>query len=305
MKISINKLLAYLIVIFSLAFAIYYLGSQNSLTRSILSINPTEAFILISLVIVSLLLNGLKILLMLKVFNLNLSLRESISLGAINAMWNYLPLTGGLVARGAYLKKKHKFPWLRFIATVASSYFISLITFGISGLVITIIFIEQGKLIFSAIFFILMITPIIFLWLSKLLKKLNFKYVTHLFTAMVGLERLIKSKRILLVLFLVDFLLIFIDSSRLYLVSIFSETNISFVAALLVTPLTIVASLVNITPGALVIREAIITLTTTQLNYSVETGIVVSTIDRAALVVGIFIGGIIGSIYLARKVSEN
>jgi len=100
-------------------------------------------------------------------------------------------------------------------------------------------------------------------------------------------------------------MLIFIDSFRIYLVSIFSENSISFATALLVTPLTILASLVNITPGALVIREALITLTTSQLNYSFETGVVVATIDRAVLVVGIFLGGILGSVYLSKKLNEK
>ncbi len=305
MKFSFNKFFSYGIVAVSILTVTYYFIDQNQLLSSILSIKPGEFFLLVLFVFLSLVLNGLKILWLQKVFGLNLSLNESVSLASVNAMWNYLPFTGGLVVRGAYLKKRHRFPWAKFIAVVVASYFISMITFGAVGLLVTLLLINTGKIIFSLVFIALILVPLAFLSTHNLLKKLNFKYVHYLLKVTIGLGLLAKNKLIFLSLIILDFLLIFIDSSRLYLASQFSGAGISFPTALLITPLTILASLVNITPGALVIREALITLTTTQLNYSIEAGVIVSTVDRAALVVGIFIGGIIGSIYLARKISEN
>ncbi len=112
------------------------------------------------------------------------------------------------------------------------------------------------------------------------------------------------KKNLLQILFL-DVLIILVDSLRIYLVSIYSGQEISLSTALLLTPLTIIASLLNLTPGALVIREALITFTTMQLNYSIETGIIVSSVDRVVVMIGIFGAGILGSFYLKRKLDSN
>src|SRR3990167_9205866 len=153
MKISPQKTLGYLIVIVSLIFALVYLKNQENLLKSALSISLWEFFSLIGLVLLSLGLNGFKIMWIQKIFKNDLSSLESFSLASANAMWNYLPFTGGLAVRGTYLKQKYKFPWAKFISTVLASYIISFTTFGIFGLIVSLIFVEDSsKFVFSLVF---------------------------------------------------------------------------------------------------------------------------------------------------------
>lgn len=304
-NLQLNKVIGYLIVIISIVLAFYFLGSTDELINALIKIGIVEVLILVFLVIVSIFLSGIKILVILRIFNLNLSLIESASLGAVNTLWNYLPLAGGMVVRGAYLKRRYKFPWTNFIATVLASYFISLLAFGLFGLVVTLLFIDEKKEIFSGIFVVLIFTAIGILLAKNVLKRLNLKFINeNLEKATLGLTLLYKNRSIFFIFIFVDILIISLDSSRLYLVSVFSGQQISFPTALLVTPLTILVSLFNITPGGLVIRESLISITTAQLNYSIITGIIIATIDRAAVLIAVFITGILGSLYLNKKMRE-
>jgi len=175
MSISANKIFGYLLVFISLLFFGYQFVDQGDLLRSITSISPSQALFLLILVFISLFLNGLKLLMIQRIFQVKLTVVESTSLASVNAMWNYLPLAGGLLVRGAYLKRKYKFPWLKFIGTVIASVFASMIAFGVFGLLITLIFIEEQKIIFSSIFSTLILIPFVLLFINKQLKKQNLK----------------------------------------------------------------------------------------------------------------------------------
>ncbi|MEX0616503.1 MAG: lysylphosphatidylglycerol synthase domain-containing protein [Candidatus Woykebacteria bacterium] len=305
MKLSFKKILGYLFVFASLALAFFYLKIQDNFSLSSSSVNPLEFTFLVFFVLVSLILNGLKILWLQSIFKNYLGLVESFSLAGVNAMWNYLPLTGGLAIRGTYLKQKYKFPWTEFLSTVVASYLISFIAFGFFGLMVTILLVTEAKIIFLSIFSILILTPALVLLVENVLKNIEIEFINKLLKGLLGFKLIFKYKETLIRLILLDFLIILIDSSRIFFVSQFSGKIISFQSALLITPLTIVASLINITPGALIIREALITFTTTQLNYTLNTGLVISTIDRAAVIVGIFISGVLGSIYLSKKLNDG
>jgi len=305
MKPVPNRILGYLLVLVSLFIVPYTVLNQRELVNSFFSIEPKIIGFLCFFVFISLVLNGVKIYFLQRIFDTKIRLTESVALASVNALWNYLPFTGGLVARGAYLKKKHGFPWSRFLSVVVASYLISFFAFGLFGFFVTLLLISTKKLLFLLFFAGMILFPIILFYFGRIFEASKLPFLRRFKKDLLGAGELLGNKRVSLQILLLDFVIIAVDSLRIYLVAAFSGKEISLATALLVTPITILASLLNITPGALVIREGIIALTTSQLNYSIETGIIVASLDRLIVMIGIFLAGAWGVFYLKGLLDEN
>jgi uncharacterized membrane protein YbhN (UPF0104 family) len=303
MRPQTNKILGYLLVAVSLFIIPYFLLDSDELVSALLAVRVESIVLLSPLVLLSLFFNGVKIFLLQSLFQKKIPLGESVALASANALWNYLPFTGGLVVRGAYLKRKHDFPWSRFLATIVASYLISFFAFGLFGLFVSLLLVPQQKFIFSLFFLGMILFPWLALQVSSAVQdKINL--LRPLQAAIPQMKELLAKRRILAALLGLDLVTLLVDSVRIYLVSNVAGEKISFATALLITPVTILASLLNITPGALVIREALITFTTNQLNYSVQTGVVIASVDRLVVVLGIFLAGAISILYLKRKLDQ-
>ena len=231
-EIKVPKVFPYLILLVALILSFTFLKENSSAFHKILEINLFEFIILSSLFIISLVTNGLKTKLLVEKFSIDLSAFEGFGLAAVTAFWNYLPLSGGLAARAAYLKGKHKFPLNRFIVITLASYLVSFFAFGVVGLA-GVLFLWMVKNSFSVyllfIVGLLMIGPIVlFKFLPNL--KLNFNLLEQL---SLGWFELVRDKKLLGLLFLTDMAYIFVEAARLYLTAVYLNLNVSFLVFLI------------------------------------------------------------------------
>ena len=115
----------------------FYLLHHPELIGHVRGISPWNMILLLLLSVATLAANGLYLRIFARKFHIHLKWKEWFGLATVTAMGNYLtPFSGGLVARAAYLKNRHDFPYAHFLAMLAANYMIAFAVIGVTGVVI-------------------------------------------------------------------------------------------------------------------------------------------------------------------------
>ena len=302
-----RKLISYVVLVISLLIAGYFVKDQKSTLGKIFEIDIYQFLVISCIVVLTPFIDGLRTLLLTKQFGVNLGIGESAALASVNNFWNYLPLTGGLVIRSLYLKKKHGFSYSNFISTLAASYIISFLSFGLVGLISVLVFWNMTGIVNMTIILILLSTVLFSLFLIKInySVKSNNKFLSVIATILEEWKTLRKKRNLIIKLILLDLALILVFSVRLFLAAQFLGTPLPFLSILIIVSLSLFSVLLNVTPGALVVKEAIISFSAAALSFSFYDSLTVSLLDRAISMVWIFLMGIIFSFYLSKSFPVN
>ncbi|HEX7456419.1 MAG TPA: lysylphosphatidylglycerol synthase transmembrane domain-containing protein [Candidatus Nanoarchaeia archaeon] len=302
---SRSKIISYLILIIAILSAIYLVRGQRDTLSKIFEINIFQFSIISLIVLLTPLADGLRTMLLTKQFGVNLTVKESFALSSVNNFWNYLPFTGGIIVRSVYLKKKHGFSYTNFISTVAASYIISFLSFGLVGLVSVLIIWQTKGFANLWVVSIFLLSVLFSLTMIKINLKFNIKFLSLLSKVFSGWKILRERKSLLINLMLLDFVLILVFAIRLSLAAQFLGTPLPFLGILVIVSLSLFAVLLNVTPGALVVKEAIISFGAAALSYNPYEGFTISLLDRAVSMVWIFLLGVIFSYYLTSSRQVN
>ncbi len=100
--------------------SIFYISSNSDQLYNLIDISALGVFLLVLLAISGIVIRGIINRLFYNDLGSLLSLTESTGLAAVNTLGNLLPLSAGLLAKGAYLREKHGIPVRKyFSATIA------------------------------------------------------------------------------------------------------------------------------------------------------------------------------------------
>ena len=184
-----KSLISGLILITILGFLIYYL--KNNL-KDFQQLAISNLMFLIPLIIIFLLglyFNGMLLNILMRPFSIKLKNLEAFGLAIITNFYNLItPFRGGAAARAYYLKKKYKFPYVNFLATLSAIYLLIFLISAIIGL-ITLLIIKSKYNLFNLPIFLLFSMIIITLltitifspklkerenkWLNRFIKIIN------------------------------------------------------------------------------------------------------------------------------------
>jgi uncharacterized protein (TIRG00374 family) len=300
--ISKKKLLSYLILLITLSFAIYALSNQEEVLKRLTEINIWQFLVLSVLVLITGFINGLRVQLLTKQFGVDIDKRESFIVATITTFWNYLPFTGGLAVRAVYLKKKHRFSYTNFISTTSASYVVSFLSFGLVGLFAVILVWRSEEIVNYWVVLILLSTILFSLFLFKFNFKLGFnKGLLGMVSKVIEEWKILRTRRDLLVnLFILDIALLTSLALRLFFAGQFLGFDVTLLGTLIISSLTLYAVLINITPGALVIKEAIISFGALALDYDASVGLTIAILDRAVSLFWVFSLGVIFTFFIVR-----
>jgi len=301
-ELNRGKLISYLVLAFSLLVVGYLIRGQKEILARILDINIYQFLIISFIVILTPFIDGLRTIFLTKQFGVKLNISEAVALSCVNNFWNYLPLTGGLVIRSLYLKKRHGFSYSNFLATTAASYIISFLSFGLVGLFSILLLWRSTGVANLVVVSILLLTVLFSVVMIKINFNFNFKnrFLLKFVQIIDGWKNLRKQKDLILKLITLDFALIGVFALRLFLAAQFLGISIPPLGILIIVSLSLFAVLLNITPGALVIKEAIISLSAAALSYNLYDALTISLLDRAVSMIWIFLMGVVFSFYLTR-----
>jgi uncharacterized membrane protein YbhN (UPF0104 family) len=281
-----------------------YLRSHPELFDHIRSLSLGSGLLLFLMSVLMMAANGLYLRIFAKKFNLDLRAKEWFGLAAVTALGNYLtPLSGGLVARAAYLKRRHNFPYAHFLAMLAANYMIAFAVIGVTGIVTLLTLTGTERVSWPVLLFFLATLSAILLVLFVPSTSIGSRRRWLLFVhhAMEGLHAIRRDRALMGKLIALTFFNITIGALLLFVAFGSTGFSIPFSAALLIYLLTSYTVLINITPGNLGVQEVVTSLAAAILGAGADAGLLASLVVRAVTILAAFTIGPIFSYLLSKE----
>lgn len=301
-KILLISILA--IIIF---FFIYYIGKHLSDFKQLASVGLANIWLVLVagvILFINLALNGYILDVLMHSFGLKLKLKEWFGLAMITNFYNYItPFRGGMIARAVYLKKKHKVPYVHFLATLGAVYIIIFLVGSIAGM-LSMFFIWKytglfNKLIFFLFLAIFLVLLAVIIFSPKFHEKKN-KWLNRIIKVINGWHLIKNNKKVVfstLTISLIQLSLGAISNIILYLIF---GVHIGFFMALFLAAISSIAILVSITPGNLGIGDAINVFSAAVIGIGLTSAVAATILGRAINLLIIFILGPIFSYVLLK-----
>jgi len=252
--------------------------------------------------------NGLYLKIFARKFDLKLRAREWFGLAAVTAMGNYLtPLSGGLMARAAYLKHRHEFPYSRFLVMLAANYLIAFAVIGVAGTIAMLTRFGTGG--FSWMVFLLFAATALAMPLVLLLpcgrEVSDCRVLRFIQSALAGMDVIRRDGALLWKLVALTLWNVSIGAALYFTAFRTIGVPVPFGLALLIHLLTSYTVLLNITPGNLGVQEIITTVAAALLGAGAETGLLAALIVRAVTILCAFALGPFFSYLLSKELMAS
>lgn len=296
-----------------LAGLIYYLYANADKYLHLLDVSISGVVFILLLVCISPVIKSLINVYTFRSLDIDLSFREGFYLAASATLANQLPLPGGIVARGVYLKHRYHLSYAKYFSATLALFFCSISLSGFSGLIILAAWALWKQTEISPILllgFMAMAASIAVFLLPVKKIKLPQKIQKWVNQAIEGWE-IMRSNPILLAKILglqLGFMLLF--ATRQWIAFTMLSQAITFGQAVLLSAGSILTQLISFAPGGLGVREAIVGGIATILGFPLTASVAAVELDRAiALVVIVLLGWIstvtLGNQMVVESAAEN
>lgn len=233
---------------------------------------------------------------------------EGVSLVVIKNLGNLLPLSGGLFAKGVYLKQRHNLTYQLYFP---SSFAISTLFLGIHGVtglfgLSWLWFIESKSVSFPLWLGFAGMTMVSFLlWMPLEFKFLPASWNQKLIQTKAGWQCLSENPRLTMKLAGLQLLWLLFVSGRFYLVFHIFSQDVQYVHCLLFASVFIIASLITIVPGGLGVRESMVGGLGSVLGFDFGVGAVAVGLDRVFTILVMILIGVVLTQLLTQRALIN
>ena len=234
--------------------------------------------------------------------------RDGSLLAASATMANLLPIPGGIVARGVYMKREHGLSYTKYLSATIALYLWSLVLSGSIGLVILAVWWLGGQRSFS---------PLLWLGFGAMagsalifrvpLNRMHIPYAIRgrLSQALEGWTFIRRDSGMLPKLLGLQALMTVLLSIRYCLAFQMLSQELTFGQALLFSTASILTQLVSIAPGGLGVREAIVGSVARALGFGLAVGVGASGLDRLISTPVIVLIGWTSTVLLGRQIGRG
>ena len=281
-----------------------YLKHHLDLFEHIRNMSVWSGLLLYLMSVLLLAANGLYLRIFAKKFSVDLHVKEWFGLAAVTAMGNYLtPLSGGLIARATYLKRRYGFPYGHFLAMLTANYMIAFAVIGVTGVVTLLTLDVTESFLWPILLFFLVSLCAILLVLLVPTPSIGSRYRWLLFVrhAMEGLHALRRDGALLGKLVALTFFSIAVGALLLFAAFQSTGSAVPFSSVLLIYLLTSYTVLMNVTPGNLGVQEVATSLAAAILGAGADAGLLASLVVRAVAILAAFTIGPIFSYLLSKE----
>jgi uncharacterized membrane protein YbhN (UPF0104 family) len=286
------------------AFA-YYLYTNADRYLELLQISPLSVLLIGLIMLLMLFINGLSNILLFRGLETELTYREGVYLSAAATFINQLPISGGIVAKGFYLKQKHRFPYTKFFSATLALLLCFFSVDGLIGLSILLNWLILGKAISSALLigFTLMAVSALIFWIPLDRIKFPRQFNTWFSQALDGWMVISRKPKLALKLIGLQVVLTAFVALRYKIAFQMLSQEITLAEAMLFSTASILTQLVSFAPGGLGVREAIVGAVASALNFEFSVSVVAVGLDRLITTPVILIFGGISVIILSNKLT--
>lgn len=281
-----------------------YILANPELLDLLLNLSMETAVILILLRLIFLALNGVFLKLYAAKLGVHLRIREWVGLPFMTTMGNYLtPLSGGMLARAAYLKSRHALPFTHFATLLAANYLLTFWVATFVGLILSITLINQTDTMWLLVAFFAVvwvgITGVLFLPIPQLSGK--HRLIRMLNQAIEGWMEIKRDYRLLGTLIVLTMASVLLNGFTFWFAYRALNITASIQTALLVSLSAVFSVIITVTPGNFGIREAFVSLTSEIIGTGVGEGLLVALLIRASTIVPAFTLGPLFALILTRE----
>lgn len=295
-----------LLSIAAVCLLVFYLAHYVEDLKNIYLLGLSEFGFLTFLIFLSFLANGFRLKITVGYAGINLKKKEWFGLSIVNSMWSQFLPKGGSANCLLYLKHKYreKASILLIGTVLGSSYLVTIFSTSILGLCALSLlypFLPYYYVKLLLLLFLMALSILLFLFvLSKKKYKAQYKIV-NLINKLFNLWNNIAKHNKLIVLCLVDTFIIAVHALRFYICFNAIDINIPYLFALLLSSITYLSLVINVTPSGIGIRELIVGLLAETYGIESHLGVLATLIDRFAAVIWILILGLYFQHVLIKK----
>ena len=293
MKINFSKrfipILFFIVVIFLFS---YYIYDNSHRLHYLLNFSFFSLLMFFFCTIIGILGRGAINCIIYRLFNVKMSLVEGVAVSLMNTLGNLLPFSGGLVAKGVYLKKKHNLAYGHYLPATVSLFVVFIGVNGFIGL-IGLLYITKGfqletpPILFFA--FIFMMLAVLSIWIPFPSKIFPEKWQKNLQNIKEGWQGLGQNKRYFLILCCIQIISLVSVAVRLSLIFQMLSLNVALIYCLIFAAASVLTRLVTIAPGGIGVREAIVGGAGYTLGLNFGLSALVVMIDRIIAILICFI----------------
>ena len=291
---SFKKYISPILSIFVLTLFVIYLYRNPEILIHLKQTNPFFVVLIMLLYLFVFFLEGLFILVTLKIFNKRISNLEGWYIAILSRVGNYLlPMRAGAVFRAVYLKKKYNFEYSNFLATLYGYYIIFFLTNSviILSLLLFKATVHKEVNITLILFFSSLILGLIVLIFFRVPFRnifINSKGVIGSLASSLnkffdGWDLIVRSGSLFTQLILLAFANIFVNILVIYLEFVSIGKVGDIIDVVLYTCLSGISLILSITPGSLGLREGVLLLTSKSLGLTNTEIMELAFLDRGIM----------------------
>lgn len=289
------------------AFA-YYLYNNSDKYLELLNISKTGVFALFLLSLTFPLLNGMQNTYLYRGLGVaEFTHRDGYLITAASTLANQLPVPGGIVSRGYYLKQRHNLSYAKYTSSTIALFFCYLTINGLIGIAVLLYWILRKETVVSftlLIGFTFMVVCVLVFWLPMERIKLPEKMRRWTRQAIDGWTSISRNPSLLLKLILLQAALVALLALRYWIAFRMLSQNVSPGQTLLLASASILTQLVSIAPGGLGVREAIVASVASVLGFDAGVSILAVGLDRLVITVMIVLTGWVSIVILGKQTSD-
>ncbi|MCX5833741.1 MAG: lysylphosphatidylglycerol synthase transmembrane domain-containing protein [Deltaproteobacteria bacterium] len=285
-----------------------FLYRERDTLANLQGISVRFILLLISLQIAVLVVNGIALRILSTKLNVHLKMKEWLGLSFMTNLGNMItPFSGGLIARAAYLKHRHGFPYAQFVTSLAANYLISFMMISVTGLIVLTAFHRHFAFFWELTGVFLITSFILAAFVLTPPRELtwNNRLVHHINDAIRGWTYIKGDPALILRLSLCTIMNILLGGAMYQVAYRSYGLAVPFDLSLLVGLLASFSILINLTPGNFGIQEAIVAVTSELLGMGAAYGVIVSLLLRLTGLLVAFTLGAGFSYVLSRELSTD
>ncbi|MDO8460593.1 MAG: lysylphosphatidylglycerol synthase transmembrane domain-containing protein [Nanoarchaeota archaeon] len=307
--INAKKAISIIVLIVTLGLFIYYIYRNFGDFKAMSVVSPLWIIVLGVIFALNLYMNGYLLDTLMRPFGVKLKFKESFGLATLTNFYNMItPFRGGMAARAVYLKKKHDFTYVDFLATLSAIYVVIFLVGSVAGLVsmfaIWRLYGVFNWVIFSlfAGIFVVLLGIVAF---SPRFPEGSNKWGRRIVKVVNGWHLIKNNRKIIFVTAVVAGVQLILGTFGNMVAYHVFGIQLEFWKALFISAVSSLSILVAVTPGNLGVGDAISVFSANLVGVGLTEAVAATVLGRAVNLLVIFILGPIFSWVLLREKSEK
>lgn len=226
---------------------------------------------------------------------------------AASTLANQLPISGGVISKGFYLKQRYGVSYAKFFSVSLALFFCFIATSGCVGVIILVYWCFFKKIAVSPVLligFASMLSCFFVFWLPLYRIRIPDRIRKWIDEAVEGWAIIIKNPTLLLQIIGLQVILLLLSAIKYQLAFHMLSQKVDLSETILFSSATVLSQLISIAPGDLGIREAIVGTIASILGFDMGVSVVAVGLDRLISTFAILLLGGISTVILGKQVLD-